>query len=193
VFVVHAQLLSRLRRLKEAHKALSDAKVVFAGTPQQLQVLVASAQLAVDRGDHESAVRMLDKVSADNSSFVRAQLLKADILLNHARDKEGYTACYRQLVDRDPTAKSHALLGQAYLRILNPEAAVGSLEEAFRLDPANTKLRARIGRALTATHEVRVARTPVLFCVRVQCALSWCPSISSFSPVCALYSALCRR
>ena len=80
VFVVHAQLLGRLRRLKEAHKALSDAKVIFAGTPQQLQVLVASAQLAVDRGDHESAVRMLDKVAVENSSFVRAQLLKAGLL-----------------------------------------------------------------------------------------------------------------
>jgi tetratricopeptide (TPR) repeat protein len=76
VFVVHAQLLSRLRRLKEAHKVLQDAKVIFAGTPQQLQVLVASAQLAVDRGDHESAIRTLDKITPDNTSFVRAQLLK---------------------------------------------------------------------------------------------------------------------
>ena len=153
VYVVHAHLLSRQRRLKEAHKSLGEAKVIFAGTPQALQVLVASAQLAVDRGDYESAVRMLDKVSIENSSYIRAQLLKADILLNQARDKEGYTACYQKLVDRDPSAKNYALLGQAFLRILNPEAAVGSLEQAYRLDPGNSRLRTRIGRALTATHE----------------------------------------
>ena len=152
-FVVHAQLLSRQRRMKEAHKILAEAKVVFAGSPQALQVLVASAQLAVERGDYESAVHMLDKVTIENSSYVKAQLLKADILLNQARDKEGYTACYQNLVERDACAKNYALLGQAYLRILNPEAAVTALEHAYRLDSGNSRLRTRIGRALTSTHE----------------------------------------
>ena len=151
--IVHAQILSRMRRLKEAHKVLSEAKVNFAGTPQEVQILVASAKLAVERGDYDAAVRMLDKIDEDHSSFMRAQLLKADILLNHARDKEGYTKCHHELVEREPSAKTYSLLGQAYLRILNPEAAVNALENAYKLDPSNSRLRARIGRALTATHE----------------------------------------
>ena len=36
-FVLYASLLSKSKRLKEAHKVLSEAKVLFAGTKQEVQ------------------------------------------------------------------------------------------------------------------------------------------------------------
>lgn len=151
-FVCYASLLGRARRMKEANKVLSHAKVMFAGSAQEVQVLVAASQLFVEKGDFDAAIRMLDKISEESSTFARAQLIKADIVLNHNHDKEGFTKCYQQLADKEPTAKNFALLGEAYLRILNPEAAIDALEQAYKLDPKNGRLRGRIGEIIWFRH-----------------------------------------
>lgn len=159
-YILHATMLSKSGRIKESRKVLSTAKIQFAGTAQEVQVLIASSQLAVERNDYDTAIRMLDKItpSGSSSTYVKAQLIKADILLTHCRDKEGYTKCYQNLVDMDnenggDSGKSYALLGDAYIKILNPEAAVSAYEKAYKYDPYNINLRIKIGKALTATHE----------------------------------------
>jgi tetratricopeptide repeat protein 21B len=139
--------------MKEANKVLSQAKVIFAGSAQEVQVLIAASQLYVEKGDFDAAIRMLDKVSPESPSFSKAQIAKADIILKHNHDKEGFTKCFMTLVERDPSVSHLILLGDAYLKILNPDSAIDALERAYRQDPANTRLRAKIGRALIATHE----------------------------------------
>lgn len=88
------------RRLKEANKVLSQAKQSFAGTRQEVQVLVAASQLYVEKGDFDAAIRMLDKIGSDTPTYSRAQLVKADIFLTHNHDKEGFTKCYKLLAER---------------------------------------------------------------------------------------------
>jgi tetratricopeptide repeat protein 21B len=152
-FIVYASLLSKARRLKEANKVLSEAKMAFAGTAQEVQVLVAASHLAVERKDFDTAIRTLDKIAPDNPTYKRAQMIKAEVYLVYQRDKEKFVNCYNQLVGRDGSPQNFSLLGEAYLRILNPEKAVEALEEAYKMDQSNSRLRARIGRALVATHE----------------------------------------
>ena len=169
-FVAYAALLGKTRRLKEANKVLQEARVVFVGTKQEVQIMVAGSQLAMERNDFDSAVRMLDKINPESPIFTRAMLIKADIMLTHNRDKEAFTQvrhstlntnapppppllltllplspplplphkCFHRLVESNPSARTYALLGEAYIRILQPEAAVEALEEAYKLGMSTT-------------------------------------------------------
>jgi len=152
-FVCYAGILSKERRLKEANKVLAYAKVLFAGSAQEVAVLVAASQLYVEKGDFDAAIRMLDKISVESSSFAWAQMVKAEIILQHNHDKEGFCKVFEHLVELDPTTHHLILLGDAYLKILNPESAIDALERAYKQEPLNGRLRAKIGRALIATHE----------------------------------------
>ena len=41
----------------------------------------------------------------------------AEIYLHHRKDKRMYAQCYRQIVEKSPTAQSYILLGDAYMAI----------------------------------------------------------------------------
>lgn len=126
---------------------------VFAGLPQEVHLLVAAARLYVQRGDVDAAIRMLDKIPSSSPSYTQTTCVKADLLLTHNHDKEGYAQCFVRLVSIQATAKHLMLLAEAYLRILNPERAIDVFLEAYKVDGSNSALRARIGETLVCTHE----------------------------------------
>lgn len=126
---------------------------VFAGLPQEVHILVAAARLYVQRGDVDAAIRMLDKIPTSSPSYTQTTCVKADLLLTHNHDKEGYAQCFVRLVSIQATAKHLMLLAEAYLRILNPERAIDVFLEAYKVDGSNSALRARIGETLVCTHE----------------------------------------
>ena len=41
----------------------------------------------------------------------------AEIYLNYRKDKRMYAQCYKQIVEKSPTAQSYILLGDAYMAI----------------------------------------------------------------------------
>jgi len=51
------------------------------------------------------------------------------------------------------TVHGFLLLGEAYMRIQDPEKAIRAYEHALKLDPRDMELASRIGRALVTTHD----------------------------------------
>ncbi|BFZ22635.1 hypothetical protein BsWGS_25674 [Bradybaena similaris] len=136
----------------EAAKVMQDAINEFQGTPEEVRVLIANADLSLDRGDVEMALGMLRNITPDQAYFVEAREKMADIYLNHRKDKRLYASCYRELVEKHPSPHTSLLLGDAYMSIQEPEKAIEVYEAALKRNPKDAALATKIGQALVKTH-----------------------------------------
>lgn len=74
---------------------MQDAINMFSGTPEELRVTIANADLALLRGDTELALSILRNITQEQPYYVQAIEKMADIYLNHMKDKRLYVGCYR--------------------------------------------------------------------------------------------------
>lgn len=79
----------------EAAKVMQDAINEFTGTPEELRVTIANADLALLRGDTELALSMLRNITPEQPYYIQAKEKMADIYLNHRKEKRLYVSCYR--------------------------------------------------------------------------------------------------
>lgn len=79
----------------EAAKVLQDAINEFSGTPEELRVVIANADLALAQGDIEQALTMLRNITPEQPYFVQAKEKMADVYLQYRKDKKLYASCYR--------------------------------------------------------------------------------------------------
>ncbi|KAM9306008.1 tetratricopeptide repeat protein 21B [Gastrophryne carolinensis] len=136
----------------EAAKVLQDAINEFTGTPEELRLMIANAELALTHGNVEQAFSMLRNVSPEQHYFVQAKEKMADIYLQHRKDKKLYVSCYRDLVEKVPSSHTYLLLGDAYMNIQEPEKAIDVYEQALKKNPKDGTLASKIGKALIKTH-----------------------------------------
>jgi tetratricopeptide repeat protein 21B len=137
----------------EAAKIMQDAMMEFQGTSEEMRVQIANADLAVGRGDIDAAITLLREITPEQSYFVQAKEKMAKIYLEHRKDKKLYAACYKELVDLNPTGHTCLLLGDAYMSIHEPKKAIGVYESAFKKNPRDAVLASKIGQALVKTHD----------------------------------------
>ena len=104
-------------------------------TAEEVRVLVANSELAVKRNDIEAAVKMLNSVPKESTSYAKAQMVKADVYLKHRRDKKLYAKCFEDLIETNPTSEAYIQLGKAYLRIQNYNDAVDAMQKALEMNP----------------------------------------------------------
>lgn len=77
------------------------------------------------------------------------------LLISDSRpqDKRLYAACYREMVDQNPTGHTCLLLGDAYMNIQEPDKAIAVYESALKKNPRDGALARKIGEALVKTHD----------------------------------------
>lgn len=152
VFLELAEAHRLLGNQHEAAKVMQDAINDFQGTPEEVRITIANAELSLARGDVEMALTMLRNISPGQPYFVQAREKMADIYLNHRKDKRLYASCYRELYDKHPNTQTSLLLGDAYMSIQEPEKAIEVYETALKKNPKDASLASKIGQALVKTH-----------------------------------------
>ncbi|XP_074652535.1 tetratricopeptide repeat protein 21B-like [Tubulanus polymorphus] len=136
----------------EAVKIMQDAISEFEGTPEEIRITIANADISIAHGDVDSAINTLRNVQPGQPYFVQAREKMAEIYLQHRNDKRLYAGCYRELVEKNPTPHSYLLLGDAYMGIQEPEKAIEAYEAALKKNPRDSSLASKMGQALFKTH-----------------------------------------
>ncbi|XP_064019914.1 tetratricopeptide repeat protein 21B isoform X2 [Pogoniulus pusillus] len=152
---IFLELVEAHRLNGEQHEAaitLQDAINEFSGTPEELRVTIANADLAIAQGDVEQALTMLRNTTPEQPYFVPAKQKMADIYLQYRKDKKLYAGCYRDLTEKLPSAHTYLLLGDAYMNIQEPDEAIEAYEQALKKNPKDPAIASKIGKALIKTH-----------------------------------------
>eukprot|EP00912_Choanoflagellata_sp_UC4_P001177 UC4_evm1s735 len=152
VFLELAAVHWKMGNQPEATKVMQDALTAFADTPEESRVIIANADLSLQRGDIDGAIRMLQSVGESATYYIQSKEKMAYIYLHHRNDKRMFAACYKELVKRNPTGHTCLLLGDAYMSIQEPEKAISIYKEAYKKNPNDAVLASKIGHAMVKTH-----------------------------------------
>eukprot|EP00443_Scrippsiella_acuminata_P048484 CAMPEP_0115266888 /NCGR_PEP_ID=MMETSP0270-20121206/51703_1 /TAXON_ID=71861 /ORGANISM="Scrippsiella trochoidea, Strain CCMP3099" /LENGTH=1292 /DNA_ID=CAMNT_0002683005 /DNA_START=234 /DNA_END=4112 /DNA_ORIENTATION=- len=152
-------LLTKLKRLDEASEVVKHAISEFAGTSEEVKVLVANSQLAIEKGEVDQAINMLRTMKPDHPQFATAKAAMADIYIKHRKDKKAYARCYKAIVDQQPTVQNYLILGDALLSIQEPADAIKAFQQAMDIDKGkgDAALVQKIGKAMMQTHDYEKA------------------------------------
>ena len=153
VFLLYVQALFKLKREEQADVWLKVATTEFAGTTEEVRVMIAQCELAMEKGDTRRALKSLSQVTPDSPHYAKATTALARIHLERRNDREAYVQCYEKLAANVGDANSHVALGEAYMTVGEPESAVEAFENALAKNPGDASLASKIGEALVITHD----------------------------------------
>ncbi|XP_069503848.1 tetratricopeptide repeat protein 21A isoform X2 [Ambystoma mexicanum] len=157
---IYLELVEVLRLNGEQHEAtkvMQDAIHEFHGTPEEIRITIANSDLALSKGDVETALGMLRNITASQPYFIEVKEKMAQIYLGTRKDKKLYIGCYRELCEHLPGPHTSLLLGDAYMKIQEPDKALEVYDQAHRRNPHDAALASRIGQALVKTHQYKRA------------------------------------
>jgi tetratricopeptide repeat protein 21B len=155
IFTLLVGLLTKTKQLEEASKVIQQAIAEFAGTSEEVKILVSNSQLAIEKGEVEQALGMLKSMKPDHPQYATAKAAMAEIYMKHRKDKKAYARCYKAIIDHQPTVQNYLILGDALLAIQEPADAIKAFEQAIAIDKGkgDPSLVQKIGKAMIQTHD----------------------------------------
>ena len=131
---------------------ITRAITEFTGTEQEVNVLIANSEIAIQTGDIKKALSILKAVTPDSPYFVESRKIMADVYLTNLMDRRHYAKCYKDLIDNNPSFDNYKLLGDALMRIQEPEDAIMAYTEANKINSKDENIIRDMGKALVSTH-----------------------------------------
>ena len=137
------QAAALLRKLLEAepdnlrvHTRLGELQLAMGQQKESTETFYNAAQRVIDRGDHEEAIRLADRVLKANPQHGPTLSLKARALIGAGKRAEACTLL-ESFPDRDAGGETTTILLKQYLESGQPEKAAGLAENVFAKDPKN--------------------------------------------------------
>lgn len=136
---------------------MTQAISQFAGTPEEVHVLLANAVIAIESGDVKKAMSILKGVRSDSPYFVQSRKMLADIHLNHLKSRKGYAKCYYEIIEAVPTFENFKIYGDALVGINEPEQATIAYEKAYQERKDHEGIIRDLGKAYALAHDYEKA------------------------------------
>jgi tetratricopeptide (TPR) repeat protein len=137
------QAAALLRKLLEAepdnsrvHTRLGELQLVMGQTKEAIETFHNAANRVLDHGDHAEAIRLADRVLAEDAKHSPTLTLKARALIGAGKRAEACTLL-ESFPDRNEGGETTALLLQQYMESGQPEKAAGLAESLFAREPKN--------------------------------------------------------
>ncbi|CAK75826.1 unnamed protein product (macronuclear) [Paramecium tetraurelia] len=157
VFVLLAKVYAINKKETEAKKIMQKAIQEYAGSPHESTIMMANSEIAIESGDIKKAINILKAVQSGQPNFVNSRIILADVYLKYLKDRRNYTRCYAEIIEAEPTAENYKLIGEAFMKINEPQEAVLSYQKAAELNPEDEEITRIIGNALTMTYDYQKA------------------------------------
>ncbi|XP_061402484.1 tetratricopeptide repeat protein 21B-like [Musca vetustissima] len=137
----------------ESERLLQFAMEEFNNTTEEGRLVIAHAEFMLQNANVDKAIELLSAIQPGQSYFIQAKTHLANIHLHNRKDRVAFARCFKQLVESCPEAQSYLILGQAYMSIQEPVLAINAYQRAYELNPQDSNLANKLGRAYIKSHQ----------------------------------------
>ncbi|XP_025195909.1 tetratricopeptide repeat protein 21B-like isoform X2 [Melanaphis sacchari] len=140
------------KNINKAIQTVNNAYEYLKDTNYEEEIKIAEAKISLFKNDTKNALKILNSIKSDKDIFIKAQKMKADIVMKTNQDPFEYAECFKNLVNSFPTVDNMIELSNAYLKILEPDEAIKVIKNALSLKN-EPSLFIKVAQVLVAAHQ----------------------------------------